>query len=478
MPEKIQTGAMVKGKTSGKVWLIVLACVMFAALLGTYFAVAQYYSDRFPARTTINHISVGGLSAASVKRKMNAEIQTYALTIEERGGGTETITAADIGLAFEDNGDVDKLLSQYNSYRWPLYMLRAENLTMTQDTTYSQEQAEKMVANLNCFDKLNYASPENACLVLTDTGVAVQKEVEGNQLDQEKTTQRLLQAIASGETTVNLEEEQLYLEPTIRSDNETLLQQEEKLNIWLNAELTFDFEDNRIMTVDRDLIYSWLEEDEKGVYHLNQDEVTEWVKTELAYKTDTFGLDHEFTTHSGETITLKQGDYGWCIAREDTAKKIIEAVEAGKVETMEPEYLYEAKFRGINDIGDSYIEVDLTNQKVYAYKDGDLLVESDVVTGCVAKGYDTPSGSVWAVDCHKSPAVLGTIETNGYSSPVTYWMSFTGNVGLHDADGWRSAYGGDIYINNGSHGCVNTPTAAMKIIYDNFNVGDPVIVHK
>lgn len=478
MPEKIQAGAGVKTKQGKKVWIIVLACVVLVGLLGAYFAVAQYYSDRFPPRTNINHISVRGLSAASVKRKLNAETQTYTLTIEERGGETETITATDIDRTFSDNGDVDKLLSQYNSYYWPLYWVREDNLTMNQDTTYSQEKAEEMVANLNCFNKLNYTSPEDACLVLTEKGITVQKEVEGNQLNQEKTTQRLLQAIADGETSVNLEEEQLYLEPKIRSDNKTLLQQEEKLKTWLSSELTFDFEDNRIMKVDQDVIYSWLVEDEDGVYHLDQDMVTEWVKTELAYKTDTFGLDHTFTTHSGETITLKQGDYGWCIAREDTAKKIIAAVQEGKVETMEPEYLYKAKFRGINDIGDSYLEVDLTAQKVYAYKNGDLLVESDVVTGCVSKGYDTPSGSVWAVDCHKSPAVLGTLETNGYSTPVTYWMSFTGNVGFHDADTWRSAYGGDIYINNGSHGCVNTPKAAMKIIYDNFNIGDPVIVYK
>ena len=50
----------------------------------------------------------------------------------------------------------------------------------------------------------------------------------------------------------------------------------------------------------------------------------------------------------------------------------------------------------------------------------------------------------------------GTYE---WESPVSYWMPFNGNVGIHDADTWRSEYGGEIYKTSGSHGCVNTPTA-------------------
>ena len=43
--------------------------------------------------------------------------------------------------------------------------------------------------------------------------------------------------------------------------------------------------------------------------------------------------------------------------------------------------------------------------------------------------------------------------------------------------GSRTAFGGDIYITNGSHGCVNTPLDAMKKIYDVVSYGFPVIVY-
>jgi hypothetical protein len=56
-------------------------------------------------------------------------------------------------------------------------------------------------------------------------------------------------------------------------------------------------------------------------------------------------------------------------------------------------------------------------------------------------------------------------------------MPFTGNVGIHDADGWRSSYGGEIYKTNGSHGCVNTPYEAAKTIFETISVGTAVVVY-
>jgi lipoprotein-anchoring transpeptidase ErfK/SrfK len=100
------------------------------------------------------------------------------------------------------------------------------------------------------------------------------------------------------------------------------------------------------------------------------------------------------------------------------------------------------------------------------------------VTGNPNKGNGTPSGGVWAIDAKKSPATLGTMATMGYSSDVTYWMPFNGNVGLHDADGWRHGkYGGSIYKTNGSHGCVNLPYSAAETIYATMEIGSPVIVY-
>ena len=248
------------------------------------------------------------------------------------------------------------------------------------------------------------------------------------------------------------------------------------MNGYLNAKITYDFED-RTIPVEKEDIMNMIAQQEDGTYALDDELVLEFVKTKLAYKTDTFGLTHNFTTHSGKKITLKGGDYGWCINRSETAAELIQYIESAEEKTVEPVYSYSAKSRATNDIGGTYVEISIAAQTLWCYKDGKVIVETPIVTGNPSRGNSTPSGGVWAIDAKKSPATLGTIETMGYSSHVNFWMPFNGNVGLHDADGWRSKYGGEIYKTNGSHGCVNMPYSAAKTIYGTVEIGTAVVVY-
>ena len=147
----------------------------------------------------------------------------------------------------------------------------------------------------------------------------------------------------------------------------------------------------------------------------------------------------------------------------------------GESVTVEPEYARTGYCRATDDIGDSYAEVDITNQKVFVYKDGELVIESDCVTGMANDpSRETPPGvyKVWSMDRNR---ILGTMEAYGYEQPVDYWIYFTEiDIGFHDL--LRSAYGGEIYKTNGSHGCVNLPLDVAAEMYDTVEIGYPVIV--
>ena len=105
---------------------------------------------------------------------------------------------------------------------------------------------------------------------------------------------------------------------------------------------------------------------------------------------------------------------------------------------------------GADDIGNTYIEIDYTNQHLWYYKDGSLVVDSDLVSGNLNNGNGSPDGDFSRVISRQSPA---TLKGEDYESDVTYFMPFAYNVGLHDAS-WRSSFGGSIYKNGGSHGCI------------------------
>lgn len=108
---------------------------------------------------------------------------------------------------------------------------------------------------------------------------------------------------------------------------------------------------------------------------------------------------------------------------------------------------------------------------MWYYKNGKLVVETDVVTGNYGTS-DTPKGA-YSIIYKASPATLML------NSHVTFWLPFTyDGCGIHDAS-WRASweYGGTRYKGHGSHGCVNTPYSAVKKIYNNISSGTRVVVY-
>ena len=131
------------------------------------------------------------------------------------------------------------------------------------------------------------------------------------------------------------------------------------------------------------------------------------------------------------------------------------------------------------DIGNTFIQVDLTNQYLWYFIEGELILEGSVVTG--RPEYPTPTG-VFEVLWTESPTVLrGPIdsERGGYEWEVeiSYWMGITWcGVGLHDAV-WQPYFGGDRFTYSGSRGCIEMPLDMISELFNMVPEGTPVVVH-
>ncbi|HAT02274.1 MAG TPA: hypothetical protein DCS54_03220 [Oribacterium sp.] len=124
----------------------------------------------------------------------------------------------------------------------------------------------------------------------------------------------------------------------------------------------------------------------------------------------------------------------------------------------------------------SCVEVSIGEQTMYCYVNDQLVLSSPCVTGR-AGAHNTTQG-VHSIKAKQRNRYLEGFNDNGtrYKSYVSYWMPFYRGEGLHDAR-WRSSFGGSIYVNSGSHGCVNLPVDVAAALYNIVWVGMPVIVH-
>ncbi|MCF2585413.1 L,D-transpeptidase/peptidoglycan binding protein [Mitsuokella multacida] len=234
--------------------------------------------------------------------------------------------------------------------------------------------------------------------------------------------------------------------------------------------ITYQFGDQSEV-LDNDRILSWLKEQEDGNVAIDEQQAKAFVK-ELAEKYDTAYTTRTFHTTGGRDIQIAQGDYGWRIDQEAETKHLLELLAAKQSATCEPIYAQTAAVHAKNDWGTTYVEVSLTDQYLWLYKDGHCILESYFVSGNPTRGHATPKG-IYGLTYKTRDA---TLSGEGYDSKVKYWMPFNRNVGLHDAP-WRKTFGGQIYRNNGSHGCINLPPANAAKIYENVDKNTPVIVY-
>ena len=465
-PEKQKKRRMLIGGIAG---LCVVALIAGSQIHKHY---KEFYTTHFFNGTVINGEDASKKTVEEVKDDIKKNVSHYTLKIKELNRD-EKITAQDVGLEYVDDGKVDELMEEQEEGKWFLHLAGTTEFDVNAGTKYDEGKLTETIAGLECFKEENVTKPQNATLKDENNVFSIQDEVEGNEVNLEKFTAAVKEALDKGGTSIDIVKNDCYNHPTIYRDNETLKARMDKWNEYMRVNVTYAFGDN-IEVVNADTVKPNVVDDGSTV-----DLPTDWIRT-LVYgwgqKYDTFGLAREFTTHSGETIMVEEGgDYGWCIDKDVTIADVTDAVLTGAQGERPVTFLYSAMGWDNGDLTGTYVEVSIAEQHLWCYKDYELVMDTDVVTGLPTTERETTPGT-FAVDAKKEDAVLGSLDVQGYESPVSFWAPFNGGQGLHDAP-WRGDFGGDIYLSNGSHGCVNIPPENMEPIYNAIDIGTAVVIY-
>lgn len=457
-----------RGGSGGSIAAKIIICLL-AVLVIVYLAGAFYFISHFMPNTTINDLDVSGMTEEQAEKQLTDEVRKYVLNVIGREDTGGSIAAEDIGLKPVFNGIIGEFLDDENPLTWPASLFKDSEFTSENVVDFDRNELHAALSALGIFSEGR--APKDAYLseYSPETGYSVVAEDPGTALIREKTEAAAENAVESLTRELDLEKEECYLAPEIFQDDATLNELKDNLNKFVCVKLTIDYGDTSEV-VDGELIGQWLTVDGTSVT-MDDSKVKEYVDY-LAKNHDTFGIGREFTTTDGKTITVRGGNYGWWTDRPNTTTALTEAIYNGESGEFTPVYFSEAVVHGESDIGNDYVEIDLDNQHVYVYKEGKCVVESDCVSGKVANGNFTPDGTYAITYKERDAELVG----ENYTSPVSYWMPFNGNIGMHDAT-WRNKFGGSIYLTEGSHGCINLPKSKAAEIFDNVSKGEPVIVY-
>ena len=469
-----------KKKNKGiRIAILVIVICLIAGLGGVGFYLYQRVnSGLFFEDTVINGYDVTGKTCKEVLLMLTEDYSSPTLTITEGGESVLTLTLEEMGYTVDQKQLLDNIQECMRDQNLSLLLSLFEGNTFEVEVPFQFDENvfEQAVAAAN-FSTPRVASVD-AVMEYNGTEYYIQPEVYGNEFDDAK-LQELVKEQMDALTAQSRPQEDAQIEvpqdfyylPAVTQDDHDMNILMDIYNSYCKANITLTFGEVTEV-VNWDTVQQWLVID-GAESSISRDSVYNYV-TELASKYDTLYYSRTFTATDGTEVTIPSSDYGYQIDIDGETDQLLADIYSNTTVEREPVYAVSGyKRNGRDDLCGTYVEVNLTKQHLWFYIDGELIVESDFVSGLPTEERETATGA-FPLAYKESPSVL---EGDTWREEVTYWMPFHDGQGLHDAP-WRSSFGGNIYQTNGSHGCVNLPYEAAETIYNNIEAGMAILLYK
>lgn len=435
-----------------------------------YLGVSIFFVNHFYSGSQINGIDISLKTLDQAEKKISSVVDTYSLEINGRDGVKEKIIGKDIGLVCSQKDKIKEFKSRQSSFKWITSFFNKNQLKIDEMVTFDKELLKEKLNKSSLFNNKEVVEPKDVTFEYSNNAYKMIDEVNGNKIKKDVVYENVENAILKGKNTLDLDKANCYEKPKFTSKSKEVKEANDILNKYVSLKITYTFGNSKEV-VDGSTINKWLYLDENMKVQFNDKQIRRFVDS-LAAKYNTYGKTRTFTTSVGKTVQVSGGNYGWIINKSEEMKNLVELIKAGKDTTKEAIYSQKAVSRDSNDIGNTYVEINLTKQHMWFYKNGSLVIDGDVVTGDVNKNFGTPAGT-YRLNYKERKA---TLKGEDYNTPVDFWMPFYNNIGIHDAS-WRPEFGKNIYMTNGSHGCVNSPYNLANTIYDNIVAGTPVVCY-
>ncbi len=460
----------VKNKKKKSKWIrIYAASILVLGLAIVYFGGVHYFKRRFLPNTVINYTNAGFSTIDELDKKLQEPLRDYSLEVVAREGERHIIRARDVDLHYKLDKSIDTILATQEVYKWPMYLFKKNPYKVPVTVEMDNYKLDYVLSNYNCLTESSFKEARDAYIASYSNaeGYVIEKEYDGTRLDVDKAKETIKSSLTALKIIDDLDADGLYDFAKIKEDDAHLLSAQDILN--KHAATVINYVGGAVLNGER--ISQWIGIDNEGNLILDEGGIRAFVD-ELAEKYDTLGKTRVFKTTDGREVEILAKKYGWQVDKEGEFQAIKASILAGEQVDREPLFSSRAVSLEGNDFGNTYVEIDLGNQKLYYYVDGQLTLSSDIVSGALWGGRKTPAG-LYKVNYKARNVVLRGPD---YAAPVRYWMPFNGGIGMHDAN-WRSSFGGGIYKSGGSHGCINMPSSSAKALYDIINKDCPVICY-
>lgn len=455
--------------------ILSLVTFLIASAVAVYIGLAEYYRNVFSFNTWINGVYCTGKTVEEINDELTGEYETRSIEVMDEEGNIEYIFPDEFDFRIDFSSYLNSIKDAQDPYLWILNSKnRVKKLEIAPLYYYDEDALVKQIENLSFVKEHTRGYDPYVFFVMGENGYEL-IDNHVRQVDFDKVYESVLKSLYSVDPVILNDE---YLKDYEYSEEEkAFFKERDIVDKFLETKIVYDMGEEEI-PVDSLVLSGFIElgddglfvKDENGNLKICEDRVREFIN-DLCDKYNTADRSRLYTTVNGDVKTIKNVYYGTIIDKRAECDYLINAVREGISETHKPEYIKKGYALGEDDIGKTYIEIDLTDQVLYFFEDGMVSLCCDIVSGKPGVN-GTPQMICYVYKKQKGAVLRGT----NYASYVDYWMPIHKGIGLHDAS-WQREFGGERYLTHGSHGCINLKKADAKYIFDHIDVGIPVILY-
>ena len=486
------------GKAGKKIAIGLGVLVLVAAAgAGGYCAYDRIMDGKtMGCKISVYGVNVSWMSVEDAAAKLEEKFQDTMVEFDENGKDEYNVSLKDAGYSL-DMESLKSELQRLKDNREPCKILFEEekNYTVPYQVQWNDDQMKAAFVGAHLTSDQARSASTDAYITYNESTkrYEIVPSVLGTEIDdaklqnqtQEQLNNSFSEDLLKSKVVINVDEK-VYRDAAVTEDqtdlNNHLSELNGKLESYENAEVTYEF-GSVTEVLDSATIQSWVQVDNENIT-LDESAMRDYISG-LSAQYNTQYVPRNFTTSKGNQVVIENNEYGYWIDEDGEYEQLVKDLEGGQPVSREPVYTTAGNGReGNDDLVNGYVEVDLTGQHLWLYSEGQQILDSDVVTGQPVgvnkktgeqEDWSTYEGS-YPIAYTEHPATLSS-DIYGYEVAVQYWMPFVYGQGLHDAS-WRSAFGGNIYQTDGSHGCVNLPPQVAATIYEYVDAGFPIILYK
>ncbi|PLS30745.1 L,D-transpeptidase catalytic domain-containing protein [Bifidobacterium margollesii] len=456
--------------------LLALVIVLFAG----YVIGGQYYfKDKAAPGVTFGGTSVAGQTADELKATVNDAVAASAVQVSLKGGDATKASLKDLGVTVDVNKTVNDLLNAKKDNVFakvnPFQKTSVPMTTSTDKLAMSTYLSDTLIGEdarvVNASVRYDTASNQFT--------VSASRSGESPKLD--TVASRVAEISANPGTTLRAVVETQTENAPI--SDETAGTTATEANKRLASQIVISNGDTKQFTIPSSEIAKWIKvngDPSKGTLSLSYDEnaINSYLSGTLAKELNQKSVAEQNVVNSQGTVLAVEveGVNGVEVASDtsNTATQVVEALKNGASSEIKADAKitkYETKSRTVRyDIpnGDPHAVINLSEQKVYAYK-GTTLVNTFLMSSG-KPSTPTDTGTYYVHTKYTSQTMRG----EDYVTPNVPWVTYyNGGEGFHGAP-WNTD--GIAKGEPRSHGCTNMNVGDAKWIYDFLPLGAQVQV--